>query len=261
MDISLKGKRALVTGANSGIGRAIALALGAAGARVAINFVTAPEQADEVVAAIMAAGSEAVAIKADVSDAAQVAAMFAQLDASFGGIDILVNNAGIDGGAALTWDADPDKWCRVRCSWCPMPPPTSPEPRSSRTVACSITRASRTAASRECLEDLRAPRCAVDGEQRVGPRRCAFAQFRHASGPRLLPEREATQVDRSQRGDIAREFGVGGRAFGAVRADAPASRVPGTERVGHFDRDRIHTRPGRKRGPADHAEDGVDGHT
>lgn len=113
MEITLKGKRALVTGANSGIGRAIALALGAAGARVAINFVTAPEQADEVVVAIKASGSDAVAIKADVSDGPQVAAMFTQLDTSFGGIDILVNNAGIDGGAALAWDADPVKWRRV----------------------------------------------------------------------------------------------------------------------------------------------------
>ncbi len=113
MDIRLNGKRALVTGANSGIGRAIAVGLGASGARVAVNFVVGPEQADAVVAEIRAAGGEAITVKADVSDAAQVATMYATIDQAWGGIDILVSNAGIDGGAALAWEADPAKWRRV----------------------------------------------------------------------------------------------------------------------------------------------------
>jgi NAD(P)-dependent dehydrogenase (short-subunit alcohol dehydrogenase family) len=113
MDIRLDGRRALVTGANSGIGRAIALALAQSGARVAVNYVTGPDKADEVVTAARAAGAEALAVMADVSDAAQVAAMYAQIDKAWGGIDILVSNAGIDGGAAVTWEADPARWRRV----------------------------------------------------------------------------------------------------------------------------------------------------
>ena len=113
MDIRLDGRRALVTGANSGIGRAIALALAQSGARVAVNYVVAPEQADEVVGAIRAGGGEAIAVQADVSDASQVAAMFGRLDQAWGGIDVLVSNAGIDGGAATAWTADPDRWRRV----------------------------------------------------------------------------------------------------------------------------------------------------
>jgi NAD(P)-dependent dehydrogenase (short-subunit alcohol dehydrogenase family) len=102
-----------VTGANSGIGRAIALALAASGARVAVNFVVNPQQADAVVGEIKAGGVEALALMADVSDAAQVAAMFAALDLAWGGIDILVSNAGIDGVAAVGWEADPAQWGRV----------------------------------------------------------------------------------------------------------------------------------------------------
>jgi glucose 1-dehydrogenase len=113
VEIRLDGKRALVTGANSGIGRAIAIGLAQSGARVAVNFVSAPEKADEVLATIRAGGGEAIALQADVSDGAQVVAMFATLDQKWGGIDILVNNAGIDGGAAMGWEADPAKWRRV----------------------------------------------------------------------------------------------------------------------------------------------------
>jgi glucose 1-dehydrogenase len=113
MEIRLDGKRALVTGGNSGIGRAIAIAFAQSGARVAVNYVAAPAKADEVVAEIRGAGGEAIAVMADVSDAAQVAAMFARIDQEWGGLDILVSNAGIDGGAALAWEADPAKWRRV----------------------------------------------------------------------------------------------------------------------------------------------------
>ena len=102
-----------MTGANSGIGEAVARALAAAGAWVAINYVSHPEAAEKIVAEIAATGGEAFAVLADVSDAAQVEAMFAQLDQHFGGIDILVNNAGIDGARALSWEADPALWLQV----------------------------------------------------------------------------------------------------------------------------------------------------
>ncbi|HLN12315.1 MAG TPA: SDR family NAD(P)-dependent oxidoreductase, partial [bacterium] len=113
MDITLKGKRAVVTGANSGIGEAIAMEFGAAGARVAVNYVVHPETADQVVQRIKQAGGDALAVKADVSDAASVAAMFATLDGAWGGVDVLVNNAGIDGPRAAAWEADPAAWRRV----------------------------------------------------------------------------------------------------------------------------------------------------
>ena len=93
--VVLKGQKALVTGANSGIGRAIAIALGAAGADVAVNYVVDEPAAQEVVDTIVAAGSRAIAIKADVSSESEVQAMFQQMYKEFGTIDILVNNAGL----------------------------------------------------------------------------------------------------------------------------------------------------------------------
>jgi glucose 1-dehydrogenase len=113
MDVRLDGRRALVTGANSGIGRAIALAMAEAGARTAVNWVTHPEAADDVVHAIEQGGGTALSVKADVSKPEEVAAMFEAVDKAWGGIDILVNNAGIDGGRQLGWEADLDAWRRV----------------------------------------------------------------------------------------------------------------------------------------------------
>ena len=91
----LLGQKALVTGGNSGIGRAVALALAQAGADVAVNYVVRPEEADEVVAEIGKFGREAVALKADVSAEDEVVAMFRQMDERLGRIDILVANAGV----------------------------------------------------------------------------------------------------------------------------------------------------------------------
>ena len=91
----LQGQKALVTGANSGIGRAIALALGAAGADVGVNYVSRPEAADAVVEQIRKAGTDAIALEADVSDEDQVVAMFRNVIERFGRLDILVANAGV----------------------------------------------------------------------------------------------------------------------------------------------------------------------
>ncbi|MEO8376142.1 MAG: glucose 1-dehydrogenase [Candidatus Sumerlaeota bacterium] len=113
MEIRLDGKRALVTGANSGIGAAIAKALAESGARVAINYVSHPEAADAMVQEIKANKGDAIPIQADVSDPVAVAAMFAQIDKAWGGIDILVNNAGIDGPRAMAWEADVSAWRKV----------------------------------------------------------------------------------------------------------------------------------------------------
>ena len=90
----LAGKVALVTGASRGIGRAIALRLGRAGASVIVNYASSPDRAQEVVAAIEAAGGRATAIQADLSQPADVARLFQQSEEFFGGLDIVVNNAG-----------------------------------------------------------------------------------------------------------------------------------------------------------------------
>lgn len=91
----LKNQKALVTGANSGIGEACALALGAAGADVLVNYVSHPEEADRVVKCLEESGRRALAVRADVSREDEVQTMFAQMLKEFGTIDILVNNAGL----------------------------------------------------------------------------------------------------------------------------------------------------------------------
>src|SRR6185437_10596597 len=97
----LAGQKALVTGANSGIGRAVAVALGQAGADVVVNYVTGEEAAGEVVQAIRAAGVEAYAHQADVSQEDAVQQMFATMLERFGTIDVLVANAGLQRDSAF----------------------------------------------------------------------------------------------------------------------------------------------------------------
>jgi glucose 1-dehydrogenase len=91
----LKGQKVLVTGASSGIGKGIAIALAHAGADVVINFKSGPEAAEEVAQEARRCGSRAYAHQADVSDEAQVQAMFRRMIDEFGTVDILVNNAGL----------------------------------------------------------------------------------------------------------------------------------------------------------------------
>ena len=105
----LKGQNALVTGANSGIGEAVARALAAAGAAVVVNHVTRPDAADAVVSDIVAGGGKAMALRADVSKEAEVDAMFARMLEQWGTIDILVNNAGIQRDAPFV-DMSLEQW-------------------------------------------------------------------------------------------------------------------------------------------------------
>jgi NAD(P)-dependent dehydrogenase (short-subunit alcohol dehydrogenase family) len=87
----------VVTGASRGIGAAVAKLAGAAGYKVAVNYLSSATAAEEVVAAIRNAGGQAAAMRADVGDDAQVARLFAQVDTELGTVDVLVNNAGILG--------------------------------------------------------------------------------------------------------------------------------------------------------------------
>jgi glucose 1-dehydrogenase len=99
--VVLEGQPALVTGANSGIGKAVALGLAAAGADVVVNYVSDPASAEEVAHAIEAKGRRAIAIKADVSSEDEVSAMFARAIDHFGTVHIAVNNAGLQRDAAF----------------------------------------------------------------------------------------------------------------------------------------------------------------
>jgi glucose 1-dehydrogenase len=108
----LKGQTALVTGASSGIGRAIAIALGRAGANVVVNYSSKAGEAEDVADEICGAGPRALAVRADVADEAQVQAMFAEAVREFGTIDILVSNAGIEKNAPFH-EMTTAQWDRV----------------------------------------------------------------------------------------------------------------------------------------------------
>src|SRR5712672_3325408 len=97
----LKGQKALVTGANSGIGKAVALSLARAGADVVVNYVSRPEAAEEVVKDITSRGGNAFAHKANVANEEDVQAMFKKMIQEFGTVDILVNNAGLQKDAPI----------------------------------------------------------------------------------------------------------------------------------------------------------------
>ncbi|MCQ4270421.1 3-oxoacyl-ACP reductase FabG [Pseudomonas kuykendallii] len=107
----LEHQVALVTGATQGIGRAIAIALADAGARVWINHLDQPQAAEALVAQIVAGGGRAHAVQADVASPEQVEAMFVEVLGD-GPLDILVNNAGIILEKAFL-DTDEDDWARL----------------------------------------------------------------------------------------------------------------------------------------------------
>lgn len=109
MDMLLKGKVALVTGAARDVGREIAMSLAAEGASVAVNYNGSHEGAEAVVADILKAGGQAKAYKADVANFAEVEAMVAKIVSDFGGLNIVVNNAGIALRNRFV-DTKPEEW-------------------------------------------------------------------------------------------------------------------------------------------------------
>ena len=108
----LKGQKALVTGGNSGIGKAVAIELGKAGAEVVVNYVRGEDQAREVVVEIEKSGSRAFIHQADVSQEDQVSAMFEKMKTELGTVDILINNAGLQQDAPID-EMTLDQWNQV----------------------------------------------------------------------------------------------------------------------------------------------------
>lgn len=113
MNIKLENKRVLVTGGNSGIGAAIVTALSEAGAKVAINYISHADAAEQMAKAIWGEGREAITIHGDIAKPNDVSAMFERIDKDWGGIDILINNAGIDGAEAPGWELTPEEFEQV----------------------------------------------------------------------------------------------------------------------------------------------------
>jgi glucose 1-dehydrogenase len=108
----LAGQTALITGASSGIGAAIARALADSGAAVGINYLSKAAQAVSIAESLTSNGHQAVALKADVSSETDVENMFSQFVSAFGRIDILVANAGLQRDAAAA-DMTLDQWNKV----------------------------------------------------------------------------------------------------------------------------------------------------
>jgi len=106
-------KVAIVTGGSRGIGRAVAVRLAGDGIAVAVTYVSSFQAAQELVATVRDGGGRGVAIRADVSDAAQVQALFEQTEAEFGGVDIVVAAAGIMRPALLAQATDADFTAQV----------------------------------------------------------------------------------------------------------------------------------------------------
>jgi glucose 1-dehydrogenase len=108
----LQGQVAIVTGASSGIGAGVAKALAEEGATVIINYSSSPEKAEAILNEIKSKGGEGIAIKADVSNEAEVIAMFQQTIKHYGTVDILVNNAGLQKDARFH-DMTLEEWNHV----------------------------------------------------------------------------------------------------------------------------------------------------
>ncbi|HMK69818.1 MAG TPA: SDR family oxidoreductase [Xanthobacteraceae bacterium] len=111
MDLGLRGKIALVTGATSGVGREVALSLADEGANVAVNYRGAAEDVDALLGEIAAKGGNAKAYQADVADFAAVKTMVDEIVSDFGGLNILINNAGLAIRRRFM-DTKPEDWHR-----------------------------------------------------------------------------------------------------------------------------------------------------
>jgi glucose 1-dehydrogenase len=110
--MSLQGKIAIVTGGNSGIGKAIALGLAKAGANIAIDYVAHPEATEALEREIAALGDTAIGVEADVSNVRELQALIDATVAKFGRVDIMVNNAGVETRTSVL-DTTEDQYDKV----------------------------------------------------------------------------------------------------------------------------------------------------
>jgi glucose 1-dehydrogenase len=110
--MSLKGKVAIVTGGNSGIGAAIALELAKCGANIVIDYVVHPEATEEIEKQIVAMGDQAIGVKADVSKVSDLQMLIDEAVKAFGRVDIMVNNAGVETRTSIL-DTTEDQYDRV----------------------------------------------------------------------------------------------------------------------------------------------------
>lgn len=112
-DDRLAGKVALITGSDSGIGQATAIAFAEEGADVVVHYLHDAEGADKTRTAVTAAGRRAIVVRADVSDENDVSTLFDEAVAAFGRVDILVNNAGVDASGKPVAELSTDVWDRA----------------------------------------------------------------------------------------------------------------------------------------------------
>jgi glucose 1-dehydrogenase len=112
MKIDLSGKRAFVTGSSGGIGKAIAIALGKAGAKVAVHYNSNEDGARKTLEEIGEGGGHLM-LGGDVSDPVTVEGWFREIRESWGGLDIFINNAGIDGENKPLAESEPEDWGKV----------------------------------------------------------------------------------------------------------------------------------------------------
>ena len=110
--MSLKGKTAIVTGGNSGIGQAIVLALAQQGANLVIDYVVHPEATNALEQQVLALGDQVIGVEADVSQVTELHKLIGAAVAKFGRIDILVNNAGIETRTSIL-DTSEEQYDRV----------------------------------------------------------------------------------------------------------------------------------------------------
>ena len=111
--MSLKGKAAIVTGGNSGIGKAIVLELARQGAMVAINYIVDPEATEKLEKQIGSSGGQAIGVRADVSKVAELQSLVDAAVKAFGRVDIMVNNAGVETRTSLL-DTTEQQYDRVQ---------------------------------------------------------------------------------------------------------------------------------------------------
>ena len=190
---SLNHDVAIVTGAGRGIGRAIALSLAGEGAAVGV-FARTAEEIAETGALISGAGGRALALRADVRDAAAVRAAVSEMASKFGPVTLLVNNAGTPGPAGLDWEVDPEEWFEcidviVRGAFilCQAVVPGMIARGSGRIINVASNSGTRARPPGHRYIDSENRIDSVQRGSRLAAQRARRPRFRHSSGHRAHP--------------------------------------------------------------------------